>query len=61
MAMRDDLARKIPDGCMCPRSCLSSIPRACIEEHVLNLREMELEVKDMYVMGALDKVTVHFI
>lgn len=51
-----DLQEKVRTGCGCPQNCFSSIDDDTIVEHIYNLREMEKETKEMYLMGALIKI-----
>ena len=46
----------IGSGCNCQQKCLLNIPRDQIQDHIFNLREMDKESKDMYIMGALHRV-----
>lgn len=41
--------------CSCPKQCLNKFPKDLVENHIFNLREMEKETREAYIMGALDK------
>lgn len=42
--------------CNCGKRCLSKMDRTSVEEHIMNIKEMTKDEKDLYVMGAVHKV-----
>ena len=53
----DDIMVKIrqqkENGCGCQSKCLSMFNNGEIFEHILQMRELRKEEKDMYIMGKL--------
>lgn len=45
-------------SCKCKKQCLQAITEETITEHIYNMREMDRESKDMYIMGCLDTVII---
>jgi hypothetical protein len=43
-------------GCKCQTNCLEQFQEGIIKDHILSLRELEKGEKEMYIMGALQKV-----
>ncbi|XP_045209381.2 uncharacterized protein LOC123561207 [Mercenaria mercenaria] len=48
---------KMRNGCDCSKYCYNNFSERKILDHVLNLREMERNEKEMYIMGTIGKVT----
>ena len=44
---------KIRKGCGCTKNCLSRLGEEMIIEHVLNIKELSRQEKDMFIMGQM--------
>lgn len=54
--VKTDTGLMIANGCGCGKACIQSMDISTIQEHVDNLREMTKDEREMYIMGALQKV-----
>lgn len=51
-----DTLTRVASGCGCVQNCVNNIDKSLIQTHVDNLREMTKDEKELYVMGALQKI-----
>lgn len=51
----EEHGEEVRTNCLCKNPCLQMFDKNNIDEHVLNLQELDKESKELYIMGSLQK------